>query len=238
MKRIVKTELYKIANSSSTYIIALFSLALYFLMSKVSGVFDAEGDLTMALATSIRIMPLFTALIIIPVAQNDIHNGTMKNIVGTGITRNHIYFGKLTSAFIAGMGLYLVNVLFAIAMCMMNGYSFTLSIGEFVATLIGQIVVVADYIMVFYVFSNLLKSNMSSLIAACALFLGSSFVFTILETKFNISNAKQFDLGIISGNISNLEISTGVVLHLAVTTAVIIAVCSLVAIPFKNKEIK
>lgn len=238
MNRIVKTELYKIFNNKSTYIISLFSLLAYYLLAKISGTFDTSGDLTYAIAQSISIMPLFTALIVIPVAQNDLAKGTMKNIVGTGITRRHIYFGKLSSAIIAGILLYFVNIVFASIISVANGYSLKFSIGSLFVTVVSQIIIVIDYTMMFYIFSNLLRSNMSSLIASMIMFLGSNFILSLLERKYNIANAKEFDLAIISGKISNLEYTGDVAVHLVITTIVIAIATSLFVIPFIKKEIK
>ncbi len=169
MHKVVKAELFKLKRNKAYWFILLLSFGIYLALGLMT---DEKISFQDAIASSASIVPLFSALVAISVAQADYNDGTMKNVVSTGISRTSIYIGKLLAAYIGCMGIFLIEAIMSVGFSVYGGATVTMDAFFIIKAVLLQAVVVLNYTVIFFLLGSIIwpKNSFIKTLIAFVLF--------------------------------------------------------------------
>ncbi|MEF9961303.1 MAG: ABC transporter permease [Erysipelotrichaceae bacterium] len=218
MSRVFKAELYKLAHSRM-FMIALFGMCC---ATIGTGFNDPQSkDFARVLTTFSNILPILTAILVIHFAQEDLHEGTLKNYVCSGVSRNSIYFGKLLGTFVGTSILFVVEALTSLGLCLYLGGKFAPDLAAFIPTVVLQLVVCLNYTVIFFFIGTLISnSGIATILSLLYVFFGG-MAFRFAGNYIHLSGLASYALPEIEGKVDALSISSVTMLHLGIVTIVI-----------------
>lgn len=231
MKNIINIEMSKLFSKVSTYIILSINLGLVFL-GLLTGTTGSLG--TEILGTTAVL--IFSAILINGI-MSDVHNGTMKNIVGAGISRNKIFLSKIFSSIIATVVVIITRVVGISMVYLFTGSNFTLGLKELEAFLLVTVVVLLYTVLLVginFMVSGALGSTLTILI---------SIILPMISALTLIKNPViQLIFGSEPTNLSTQIFNNGLSLQYSLqflgATIVFCLITYISMLMFKKKEIK
>ncbi|MEG0092805.1 MAG: ABC transporter permease [Erysipelotrichaceae bacterium] len=235
MSRVFKAELYKLAHSR------MFAIALFGMVCATlgTGFNDPNSkDFTRVVTTFSNILPILCAILVIHTAQEDIHEGTLKNYVCSGVSRMSIYFGKLLGTFVATAILFIVEAIASLALLMYLGGKFSPDLAAFIPTVALQLVVCLNYTVVFFFIGTLIRnSGIATIISLLYVFFGG-MLFRFAGNYIHLSGLASYALPEIEGKVDALSISSVTMMHLGIVTIVIVVIAYIGSYLFSLRDVK
>ena len=227
MHKVVKAELFKLKRNKAYWFILLLSFGIYLALGLMT---DEKISFQDAIASSASIVPLFSALVAISVAQADYNDGTMKNVVSTGISRTSIYIGKLLAAYIGCMGIFLIEAIMSVGFSVYGGATVTMDAFFIIKAVLLQAVVVLNYTVIFFL--------LGAVSLSFAYYLFGAFAFGYVGSFLHISGLADYELGSVATAIEQVNVNTVTMLHLGIVTIIILFFAYIGAFCFNRQEIK
>ncbi|MFR7592824.1 MAG: ABC transporter permease [Longibaculum sp.] len=235
MSRILKTELYKLKHNKAYWAILLLAIIAFVGLGMVD---DSKESFNMAIASSSSLVPIFGAVVVIGVAQADYSDGTMKNVVSSGISRPAIYIGKMIAAFIGSLGVFLIEAIVSVGFVVYNGSPVTLDVLFIVKSILLQMVIVANYTVVYFLLGSIIRSSALAISISFVFYLFGAFAFGYVGNFLHISGLLDYELGTVATAVEQVSIKSVTFMHLGVVTCIILVVGCLGMFFFSKQEIK
>lgn len=235
MHKVVKAELFKLKRNKAYWFILLLSFGIYLALGLMT---DEKISFQDAIASSASIVPLFSALVAISVAQADYNDGTMKNVVSTGISRTSIYIGKLLAAYIGCMGIFLIEAIMSVGFSVYGGATVTMDAFFIIKAVLLQAVVVLNYTVIFFLLGSIIHSAALAVSLSFAYYLFGAFAFGYVGSFLHISGLADYELGSVATAIEQVNVNTVTMLHLGIVTIIILFFTYIGAFCFNRQEIK
>lgn len=235
MHNVLKAELFKLRHNKAYWFILLLSFGIYLALGLTS---NEKETFNQAIASAASIVPLFSALVAISVAQADYNDQTMKNVVSAGISRTSIYIGKLIAAYIGCMGVFLIEAILSIGFAVTGGAAITIDALFIVKALALQAIIIMNYTVVYFLVGSIIHSSALAVSISFAFYLFGAFAFGYVGSFLHISGLVDFELGSVAMAVEKVNVNTVSMMHLAVVTLIILVVGYIGAACFKHQDIK
>lgn len=235
MTRVIKAELYKLSHNKAYIGIMIISIAFLIGMNIA---IPETGSFKSAIVTIADMIPMVSILIIIGLTQSDYNEGTMKNVITSGVSRTSVYFGKLIAAFIATMILFFFEAIITVGFAVYHDQKITIDILFFIKTFLLQSFVMLNYTVIYYLIGNIIKSPAFAVTISFAVYMFGAALFGLAGNYLHISNLANYELGVISRNVEKINVSTVAIEHLVAITAIIIIFSIIGNAIFKKQDIK
>lgn len=235
MNKIIKTELFKLKHNKNFFVILVLLIAAHIGL----GMIDKEDTKFTDIMTSFSsLLPLFSAVVCVALAQNDYNHGTLKNVVSSGISRKSIYLGKIVVAFIATAILFIVEGIISIVMiyAMMPNISFDFAV--IIPSFLLQIVIALNYTVLFFLIGSVIKSSAFAVITCYIVYLFDAFAFGYIGNFLHISDLADYSLGGVTTAVEKLSVSSVSIMHLGIITVIIIAAAFIGSFIFSKQDVK
>lgn len=233
MGNMYSAEVYKLKYNKSF----LFCLFIIVLSAAVTVYLMGNSDVQERIMTFSGMLPMFLALSISVVACDDFDRKTMKNILSSGNGKGGIYSGKLLAALTVCVIYFLVDgiatVLFA---GIKNGMGGTYNIGNMIASIGLQLLMMLLYTLYFYPIALVTKSSKTGFIA-CILF--DIFFDTLLMYAAQIAklgDIRPYTMSTLAQNIEELNITGRMPINFAIYTGLAVIINVLAYMRFKRVE--
>lgn len=235
MSKIIKTELFKLKHNKNFLVILVLLIAAHIGF----GFIDKE-DTTFAdiMTTFSSLLPLFSAVVCVALAQNDYNCGTLKNVVSSGISRKSIYLGKMIVAFIATAILFLVEGIVSIVMLYVTMPNITIDFAVIIPALLLQIVIALNYTVLFFLIGSVIRSAAFAVITCYIIYLFDAFAFGYIGNFLHISDLADYSLGGVTTAVEKLSVSTVSIMHLGIITVIIIVAALIGSFAFSKQDVK
>lgn len=232
MKRLIRLQVRNIFHNKLFYICLGLTLLAPFLSTLIT---KEKTLLIPEIASFLNAEISFIGIIFIAVfCCYDFSDGTTKNIIGRGYTRNQFLFSKYVACAVGLFTMYLAVVLLDVILYAKNGIGYD---ATQLYMIINSIFSIIAYIILFATASVLLEKNGSSIIACLFVpnLIGSAILLIDSKMKLNIgdywidaASSRFFE----NPTLNNLLIS---ILYFAVYSCLFIFIGTRI---FKKKEIK
>ena len=234
MGRVISAELFKLKKNKAFWLIAIVMAAA---MAAMTIGFPADGDFDSYLTSFGDMLPFFSIIVIVSLAQNDDNYGTLKNTVSSGASRFQIYFGKLIVTFIAVLILFVIDgVVSAIGASMVVPVQVDVMV--ILKGILFQLIVALNYTIVFYLIASVITKGSFAIVISYIIFMLDGLIFGTIGSYLHMTDLTNYTMSVISNAISNGAMSGGTIFHLAVLTGVIIVGAIVGALVFSKKDIK
>lgn len=175
---------------------------------------------------SIVFIVLFTCL--------DFNEGTTKNIIGRGYTRNQLLISKYITALIGVFSFYIISFFVILILFGKNGFGYE---NYMLYSSINSVIRIIAYTILYSTMSFILEKNTSSILAC--LFIPSIIqtIFSLIDSKMNIEISKYWIDNVSSSFIENPNTSNfiySIIFYIIYIIIFIVLGTSLI----KKKEIK
>lgn len=233
--RILKTELYKLKRNRSYWAILLLTaicfIGLFYLDKEVLTIKEA-------FSSSSSMAPLFGAIVVIGIAHSDYSEGTLKNTVTCGISRMNIYIGKLIAAFIGTMGVFLIEAIMSVGYAIIQGSPISIDVFFIIKSFALQALIVLNYSVVYFMIGTLIRSSALAISLSFAIYLFGTFVFGYVSHFLHLSGLMNYDLGTLSSAVESITVQNVTIVHLLVTTIVIVCISFIGGVIFSKQDVK
>ncbi len=235
MSRILKTELYKLRHNKSYWLILLISIVCFLGLAYLD---NTQTNVNEIVASSAAMVPLFGVVITIGIAQSDYNDGTLKNVVSSGISRMSIYIGKLITAFIGSLGVFVVEAVIGIAAAIYHGSSVQIDILFVVRSISLQAFIILNYTVIYFLIGNFIRSSALAVTLSFALNLFGTFAFGFVTNYLHVSGLMSYELGNVAAAVEKVTIENVTFMHLGALTLVIVGFAILGGYIFSKQEVK
>ena len=212
MKKLIKLQIRNLFHNKLFYICLILSLLMCYTSIFLSSLF-AEGNKAMNQIVSLLQggIDIIDIVFVVLFCCYDFNDGTTKNIIARGYTKNQLLFSKYIVSIIGVSVIYLIMILLTFTLTIKNGIGYE---SNMILIIINSIIAIITYIIFYSTISFLLEKNGISLIVC--LFVPSiiSSLLGLVDLKFNINISKYW-----IDNISNTFIPTPTLSNL--TTSII-----------------
>jgi ABC-type transport system involved in multi-copper enzyme maturation permease subunit len=231
MQRVINTELYKIFHNKITYLIWFAMLFYAFITVKyLPSSFDYGTTGNALIHSALSVSKLFIIVIVAASATYDAMNKTSKNIIASGISRTHIYFGRLIAYIIVALiSLILSMIFFGIIGTVLNGYGKVFDLNELLIILESfglQAIYLMCVVSVGTFFSAIFRSEAVT-IALNYLVTGFDALIFIGMNYFLHIDLTAYSLGAILKHITNLSLTPAIYFHFGIVFIILVVVLSI-----------
>lgn len=235
MSKIIKTELYKLKHNKNFFVIVILLIASHIALALV----DKENNSFLDIMTSFSgLLPLFSAVVCVSLAQNEYNWGTLKNVVASGISRTSIYLGKVLAAFIATAILFLVEGIVSLVMLYVTVPNMTMDFAVIIPSFLLQIVIALNYTVLFFLIGSVIRSSAFAVITCYLVYLFDAFAFGYVGNFLHISNLADYSLGAVTTAVEKVSVDTLSIMHLGIITIIIILAAFIGSLIFSKQDIK
>lgn len=231
MKNLLNIELSKLFGKVSTYVVLVINLGLIFI-GLISG---TKNTLAESILSSSGLI-VFGAILICGITS-DINNGTMKNIIGAGISRTTVFVSKIVTSFIAVFVLIVTNTIGEIIFYLISGKGITIGTSEVSAFLLVTFLL-AIYTILFVGINFIVSGSFGSVLTILiSVFFPMAGLLTLVD-----NSAIKLIFGSEPSNVTKQILQNGLstqyFVQLLVATILFIGVGYISMQMFKKKEIK
>ncbi len=235
MINVIKSEFYKLRHNKSYWAIVLIAIIFYtYLLVHTTIAESYDANMT----SLCGILPIFGALIVISITRSDYTSGTMKNIVSVGVSRTSIYFGKLITAFLASMLIFVLEAIITTVIYANNNLDITIDFMLFIKSFALQALIVLNYCVIFFLIGNVIKNSALAFAICFVIYMFAAAAFGLVGNYLHVSNLANYELGTIAGAVEKVNISTVAVEHLLCISVIIVIFSVIGSLVFKKLEIK
>ena len=242
MKKVIKAEMYKLFHTKAfvrvLFIMLLFVCAPLIMSSNMIDNAASGLDFFHKIVSSSEV---YLAIIIISAITADYTQKTIKNLICSGISRTKIYFGRYTSTFlVCFITCIIYGIVGTVCYTIKCGFGGNLisKIPEMLMSFGLQTLYLAVFVAVVYFLATLFRKTSISLALSLAYCLGGSYIFMLLDAKFNLG-LTSFAMNELLSSIISLKVNADFFIHFTVLTIVTALVISTVGVfVFKKRDIK
>lgn len=221
MRDIIRAESYYLLKNVRYYVF----LAVIFVLRILSAV----PNFTWLSTTTDFIFYIFIVILVLEFSHKDFNLGTMKNYVGSGVSLENVYFGKLLTCMIAVVILSVVNIALRDVVDIILGNGSV----DIVRQLISLLISIEKNCILFFICS-LITSSVFAVIIGIAYSIVLGFVCALIKNPVTEAISP-----FLLDNINNAEKFTfDVMWHLLVTTLVVAIIVYLGAKLYSKREVK
>ena len=230
-----KSEIYKLFKYKAFWIILCLGIAVSVLVALIT----APKDLTTVLVSLDSATSLFLVFLVNTIARHDFQEGTMKNIIASGIKRSAVFRAKLFTSYIAGILLLAVDGAIKIVVAFVKGATFQGDIVNVLISVALQILMILLYASMFFSFSYLLYKGPWGMLISLFIALFSTSVLAVFDFFFKLPfQLHVFTIGNIAEVASKMVYNLDTLIPVGVSTLLTCAVTILVYAVTAKREIK
>lgn len=182
MSRIIKSELYKYKIQGYYIISIIFAVCLNAFMCLAKSVGGEVSGTTIAPVYEIvgSSCLFLIACIIVGITCRDFKDGTMKNVVSSGNTRNEIFIGRLISTYIAVTIIYIINAVLSVVSFIAFYNPTSIDFVKILSTIGTQYITILVMTLLFYGLASIIKVSVLSIILNLAIIFAIDGAFAVI----------------------------------------------------------
>lgn len=230
-----KSEIYKLFKYKAFWIILLLQIAVSVLITLIY----TPGSLSEALTKLDVTASFFLVFIVNTIARVDFQEGTMKNIIGSGIKRSAVFRAKLFASIVSGLMLLAADGAITVVITFVKKPVINGEILPLVIAVALQILMIILYAMLFFSFSYLLYKGPWGMLLSLFSVLFSSGVFLIFDALLKLPfKLHQFTIDNIMTVAKGLTFNLETMIPVLVTSLLVLAFTLLIYALTAKREIK
>ena len=238
MNKLIKLQLRNIFHSKFFYVCLILTILLNPVMSMISELFVKDAKILPVMNHVVSFLNTEPDIIILVficlLSCMDFNEGTTKNIIARGYTREKYLYSKFIACLIGVFIIYLVTIVITFGIFIKNGFGFE---SNMVYLLIESIVYSIALVIVYGTVSVLLEKNAAAIIASLVGPSVISLVISLLDGNLKLGVGKYWIINASDTFIEN-PILSNLWFPLIVYGAYIVISIFLGTTLLKNKEIK
>lgn len=178
-----RAEFYKIMKTKGTKRLILLTMIASAIVALLPH-YHSFDEIIRGMGETAHVFTLFAAIMI---ATHENGQGTLKNVVSSGMKRSSIYYAKLKIAIVAAIFFYLIDAAITMAIGLLFfGYPITMGIAAILANVFFHLLIVVLGAMLYYAAASFIADPIWSVMACLAYFLFAAKALADVTKRFSL----------------------------------------------------